>query len=106
MAVALTKPWLPISTCDQVLKGQTGVFELADDQQRVIFVGFAGGKSLHGLRGEVLDNAKVMAASAFFRAEVTTAYHTRYRELLMWHQAAGQLPPHSLVHSLGKLSPG
>ena len=88
-----------------------GVFELADKDQTIIFVGYAGGKSLFGLKGEVTEALRKFPAATHFRAEVTTSYHTRYRELLMVHVADhGALPSHneSITSdiTLGQLSPG
>lgn len=84
-----------------------GVFELADAEERVVFVGFAGGKSLFGLKGEVAAALQKYEQAALFRVEVTTSYHTRYRELLMVHVADhGELPPLNELINLGRLSPG
>lgn len=85
-----------------------GVFELADDQGRVVFVGYAGGRSRFGLRGEITSAFDTVAGARQYRYEVTTAYLTRYQELLMTHQATyGALPPgNGPVAGLGRLSPG
>jgi len=91
MKLHLDKPWLPL-TEDRVAKlsGQMGVFQLADEGGRVTYIGFAGGKSLFGLRSEL---QKRIGAAAQFRFEVNNQYQTRWRELLMLHQAAnGGLP--------------
>ncbi len=72
------------------LPGQMGVFQLADDSGQVVYIGFAGGKSLFGLRSEL---EKRLGSAAKFRYEVNNQYQTRWRELLMLHQAAnGGLP--------------
>lgn len=91
MKLHLDKPWLPL-TAEQVgrLSGQMGVFQLADDGGRVTYIGFAGGKSLFGLRSEL---QKRLGTAAQFRYEVNNQYQTRWRELLMLHNAAtGRLP--------------
>lgn len=84
------------------------MFELADDADRVIFIGFAGGRSLFGLRGE-LDDLLASTKATQFRYEVNTAYLTRYQELLMVHFADhGYLPIENdpaEVNNLGRLSP-
>ncbi|MCC6959248.1 MAG: hypothetical protein IT301_05325 [Dehalococcoidia bacterium] len=91
MKLHLDKPWLPL-TAEEVarLPGQMGVFQLADEGGSIVYIGFAGGKSLFGLRSEL---EKRLGAAAQFRFEVNNQYQTRWRELLMLHQAAhGALP--------------
>jgi hypothetical protein len=84
-----------------------GVYELGDAAGAVIFVGYAGGRSRFGLRGEIEAQAARFAAASGFRYEVTTAYLTRYQELLMAHRADfGTLPAgNGDVPGLGRLSP-
>ena len=110
MGIRLTKPFLALTT-EEIAKvsATLGVFELADADGRVIFVGFAGGRSLFGLRGILMDCLSQTAASQF-RYEINTAYLTRYQELLMVHIADhGGLPlenDESDKLNLGRLSPG
>jgi len=88
------------------LPGQLGVFELADEAGRVLFIGYAGGRSLFGLRSEIAAAAEAVAGARNVRYEVTTAYHSRYRELLMAHVADhGALPPANPPMVIGRLSP-
>ena len=110
MAIRLTKPWIPIDEGLAGLHGHLGVFQLADAEQQIVYIGYAGGNSLYGLRGEVTAAVKGVAESAFLRVEITTAYLSRYRELMMIHIADHGSPPpankptkQSLT--LGKLSP-
>lgn len=109
MAVRLDKPWQPIDVALKRLRGQMGVYQLADSDGRVLWIGFAGGRALFGLRGEVQAQAAELGA-AQVRAEITTAYHSRYRELLMAHVADhGELPPENVRRgavptTLGRLS--
>ena len=109
MAIRLTKPWQPLSDeAIDALPGQLGVFELADDAGRVLYIGYAGGRSLFGLRSEVA-RARARAPDARrFRSEVTMQYLTRHRELLMLHVADhGALPDGNRGEEirLGRLSP-
>ncbi len=112
MAIALTKPWRPLTEGEVAkLAGQMGVYELGNEAGEAVYVGYAGGKSLFGLKGElsrILGEEPRRAAS--FRVEVTTAYMTRYRELLMAHVAASGAVPeqnrNERLPSLGRLSPG
>ncbi len=107
MPVRLDKDWRPL-TEESVsrLAGQLGVFELGNDAGEILFIGFAGAKSLYGLKGEV---SSYLGQASHFRIEITSAYRTRQRELLMVHHADhGNYPPmndESSTRSLGKLSP-
>jgi len=108
VAVRLTKPWRGCSAdAFADLPGQLGVFELADAAGRTIYIGCADAGSLFGLRSAVGDAAGVHEDAESFRVEVTTAYDTRWRELLMAHHAEhGVLPCHNTEPpGLGRLSP-
>ena len=107
MGVEMSKPWLPLT--EQALErvsGQLGVFELADADQEICYIGFAGGRSTFGLKGEL---AVRLNDARWFRVEITAAYRTRHRELLMARFArTGRYPrqntPEDTRH-LGRLSP-
>ena len=105
MKLHLEKPWLEFSA-ERVAKlpGQMGVFQLADDSGQVGYIGFAGGKSLFGLRSEL---EKRLGSAARFRYEVNNQYQTRWRELLMLHAGAhGDVPElnrRETVPKLGRL---
>ncbi len=105
MTVRLQKPWQEL-TPEAVsrIPGQLGVFELADKDRKTIYIGFAGGRSLFGLRGELESH---LSDAVFFRLEVNTAYRTRHRELLMaYHADNGVYPDKNTdTASLGRLSP-
>ena len=111
MAIRMDKPWLPLAEAYLRLRGNMGVFQLADDSGTVIYIGFAGGRAQFGLGGEVRDLVAQIPGASHVRWEVTTAYQSRFRELLAVHQADHQaLPEHntSLNHlpaRLGRLSP-
>ena len=108
--VRLDKPWRPLNA-DTVadLRGELGVYQLGDADGRVVRIGYAGGRSLFGLRGE-LGAALAADEAARFRVEVTAQYLSRYEELLMVHKADfGELPPGNAADArrrLGRLSPG
>lgn len=87
MNLRLSKPWLDFNaeTLARV-PGQLGVFQLADASGGVVYIGFAGGKSLFGLRSELQRHLGADAAVSF-RFEVNMQYLTRYKELLMLHTA-------------------
>lgn len=111
MAIRLTKPWIAL-TAEHVraLPGQLGVYQLADASGAVVYIGFAGGRSLFGLRSELERALQERPAGAErFRIEVNQQYSTRYRELLMLHVADhGSLPAGNRDDPpvrLGRLSP-
>ena len=65
-----------------------GVYELASPRGEVVLIGFAGGRSVFGLKGELRRILQVPGRErSSFRYEITTAYLSRYRELLMVHVA-------------------
>lgn len=97
MAIRMDKPFRPLSAHEVgKLGGQLGVYQIADAEGRVLRIGYAGGRSRFGLRGEL--GAELQArgddAGVLFRCEVTMQYLTRYKELLMVHRADhGSSPP-------------
>lgn len=110
MGIRNTRPFRPLTQAEvSNLGGHMGVYELANDKGDVLFVGYAGGKSLFGLRGEIEAHLENRVATGF-RVEVTTAYLTRHQELLMVFIADhGQLPVLNRADAavgLGRLSPG
>jgi hypothetical protein len=109
MGIRLAKPWLSLSPAAlDALPGQLGVFQLGDGEGRVLEIGYAGGRSLFGLRSAVAAAARRRPAATRFRCEVTMQYLSRYQELLMLHQADhGALPEGNQGErmTLGRLSP-
>jgi hypothetical protein len=108
--VRLDKPWRPLDAAEVAdLRGELGVYQLADADGRVLRIGYAGGRSLFGLRGE-LGAALAAGEAARFRVEVTAQYLSRFEELLMVHKADfGELPAGNAADArrrLGRLSPG
>ena len=66
--------------------------QLADAHEGVLYIGYAGGKSLFGLRSE-LQRHLGNTTAVLFRFEVNMQYLTRHKELLMLHKADhAQLP--------------
>jgi len=111
MPLRLTKPWIELTAqAVRALPGQLGVYQLADSSERVVYIGFAGGRSLFGLRSE-LERAlhQRPAGAARFRYEINQQYTTRHLELLMLHVADyGSLPAANAADPpprLGRLSP-
>ena len=89
MAIRLAKPWIELTPeAVKALPGQLGVYQLADAGGLVVYIGFAGGRSLFGLRSELERALKERAGGAArFRYEVNQQYSSRYQELLMLHVA-------------------
>ena len=106
MSIRLTKPWSPASAAGK-LPGQMGVYQLGDEAGNVITIGYAGGRSTFGLRGEVETALQRHPDAVSYRVEVNSAYLSRYRELLLVHLADfGTLPPgNEALPGLGRLSP-
>ena len=54
MAIRLEKPWIELTAeAVKALPGQLGVYQLAEAEGRVVYIGYAGGRSLFGLRSEL-----------------------------------------------------
>ena len=111
MSIRLEKPWIDLTPeAVKALPGQLGVYQLADSAGRIVQIGFAGGRSLFGLRSELERALKERPADAVhFRVEINQQYTTRYQELLMLHVADhGSLPVVNQADPpvrLGRLSP-
>ncbi len=96
MKLRLEKPWIEL-TAENVarLHGNLGVYQLANAAGEVVYIGFAGGRELFGLRSAIERHLQLGTAGATrFRYEVNMQYTSRYKELLMLHKAdhAGELP--------------
>ena len=106
----MTKPWqaLPLVGLERV-GGHMGVYQLGNAQGDVLYIGYAGGRSLHGLRGELLRWQNAPGSVTHYRLEVNTAYLTRWLELLMVYRARNRtlppLNPAADAARLGRLSP-
>jgi hypothetical protein len=111
MAIRMEKPWIELTPeAVKALPGQLGVYQLADAEGRIVYIGYAGGRSLFGLRSEVERALKERPAGAVrFRVEINQQYTSRYQELLMLHVADhGALPAVNAADPpprLGRLSP-
>ncbi|MBZ5610285.1 MAG: hypothetical protein LAP38_18640 [Acidobacteriia bacterium] len=109
MTVRMSKPWASLSRENIAgLGAHMGVYEVQDSSEHTVFIGYAGGKSLFGLRGELERELGRLGTGHRFRCEVNTQYMTRYKELLMVHQAdLGELPRDNRDSAprLGRLRP-
>ena len=105
----MTKPWRALTEAElRTVGGWTGVYELGDASGAVLYVGFAGGRSLFGLKGELQRHVSGAGGATQFRFEVNAQYTTRWKELLMAHVAvSGTVPAMNReepLPSLGRLS--
>lgn len=113
----LDKPWREWEAGrdqERALSNTLGVYEIGDESGDVIYIGFAGGRSLFGLRGELKKhfdgaaNAVTAESGRRFRYEVTMQYMSRYRDLLQRHnEEHGRLPsgneqPGEYIPTLGR----
>jgi len=105
----LDKPWRPLTAEEATrLPGQLGVYQVADAQGTIVFIGQAGARSAFGLRSELQREFRERGAGYQFRVEVNMQYRTRWFELLMVHKADhGSLPADNAKDPppLGRLSP-
>ena len=111
MAIRMTKAWVALTPENiKKLPGQLGVFQLADGNGTVVFIGMAGGRSLFGVRSEIENMLGDLPKGASqFRVEINQQYTTRYQELLMLHvHDHGGVPAGNVgkpLPRLGRLSP-
>ena len=95
MQLRLSKPWSDLTTeAVAALPGQLGVYQLATATGEVVYIGYAGGRELFGLRSALQRHLALGTGGAtLFRYEVNMQYQSRHRELLMLHVAdSGALP--------------
>lgn len=95
MRLRLTKPWIDLTPeAAAAVQGQLGVFQLANATGEVVYIGYAGGRELFGLRSALQRHLALGTGGATrFRYEVNMQYQSRHRELLMLHVAdTGALP--------------
>ncbi len=86
----LSKPWTSYEPGnDRALPGNLGVYEIGDEAGDVIYIGYAGGRSLFGLRemiparfAESELNPALRGRARLYRYEVNQMYMTRWVDLL------------------------
>ena len=111
MSIRLDKPFQNLNAKNlSPIQGQLGVYQLANPDGEIFYIGYAGGRSLFGLHGELTREMEARGdRETLFRHEVNMAYMSRYEELLMLHKADySKLPERVLSeypHKIGRLSP-
>jgi hypothetical protein len=111
MSIRLEKDWQQLNPQNIAsVEAQLGVYQLADSNQQIVYIGYAGAQSLFGLRSVLSrDLEENPGLQLFFRAEINMQYMSRYEELLMLHVADyGAVPERNQLEGhtqLGRLSP-
>ena len=112
MSIRLQKPWIDL-TAERVaqLRGELGVYQIADERGEVVFIGYAGGRSLLGLKGELQAAVERYRGQKMqFRVEATNQYLSRHEELLMIHKHDhGDVPRDNHAErkrKIGRITPG
>lgn len=90
----INKPWTPYVEQEmRHLPGNLGVYEIGDADGAVVYIGYAGGRSLFGLKGVIRDhfsdretNPILSQRAASYRYEINQMYLTRHTDLLMRHR--------------------
>jgi hypothetical protein len=115
VGIRLTKDWHDLADLDPAtVPGQLGVFQLGSDDGTVVYIGYAGGNQLFGLRSAVPEAVEAVVSAGLerpsrFRYELTHGYLTRWEELMMLHVHDTGGPPAgngALDVPKGRLSPG
>jgi hypothetical protein len=102
-------PWKPWADFKDVpvwgpaahrLSGSYGIYELADQNLKVLYVGYAGSRARYGLRGKLMDhfsdretNPEILGRAVHFRYEVTSSYLSRWTEVIGRYNQLERLPP-------------
>ena len=100
------KPWagfkdVPVwGPASSRLAGSYGVYELADENLKVLYVGYAGSRARYGLRGKLMDHfsdretsPEILGRAVHFRYEVTSSYLSRWTEIIGRYNQLERLPP-------------
>jgi hypothetical protein len=106
----MDKAWIDM-TDESVARmpGCTGVYQIANAGGEVLDIGYAGGRSLFGLRSELADQLAALGSGRKFRYEVTAQYMSRFLELVnIAYADNGELPPlltQRGVRATGRIKP-
>lgn len=97
-------PWTafdPDPKAVRQMSGSNGVYEIADKEGRVLYIGYAGGKHLFGLRGRIAEhfsgedpNPAIRGCAYRYHYEITSMWLSRWVELLGRYREehGGRLP--------------
>jgi hypothetical protein len=85
-----------------------GTYRLRNDQDEIVYIGYAGSRAAFGLRGLLEEHLRSATEPLWFTTDVTSSYLTRYQELLMLHRFEhGGLPRYNRenIDRIGRLTP-
>jgi hypothetical protein len=87
MSVRMSSAWQKLSALEVAgVGGYMGVYEVCTLDGEVVRVGYAGGQSRFGLRGELASQLELYGENcALMRVEITSSYLSRYQELVAVH---------------------
>lgn len=87
MGVRMSSVWESLNAAEvAAVGGYMGVYEVCALDGEVVRIGYAGGQSRFGLRGELESQLERYGAeSALMRIENTSSYLSRYQELMAVH---------------------
>ena len=112
MAVRLEKPWIDLNALNVgKVSGHLGVYELANKNAEIVYIGVADATSSFGHREKLEgESRKQRYGACQFRIEINMAYRTRYIELLqVFFYDRNRLPvgnEDTDPNTLGRLRPG
>jgi hypothetical protein len=99
-------PWARYGPASEAaISGSSGVYEIADAGGTTVYIGAAGARDLFGLRGRIAAHFQSDVAQALqpvpgtpqlYRYEVTSAYLSRWVEVVARHHQRGAMPPANL----------
>ena len=112
MAVRMDKSWIPLNVENVTkLAAHLGVYQLANDEGEILYIGMAAARAQFGLKSELtkaLDEP--LSNVTQFRYEVNMSYRTRRLELLQAYVSDhGKLPTANTDidgDTLGRMRPG
>ena len=84
MAVRIEKHWIDLNASNVAkVSGHLGVYQLANKNTEIVYIGVADATSSFGLREKLEGELrKPKYGACQFRLEINMAYRTRYTELL------------------------
>ena len=81
--VGIRTAWRPLNEATMAdIPVSLGVYEIADSDRHILELGYAGGRSTFGLRGEIRQRAAQLEGHLLYRIEETSAYLSRHKELV------------------------
>ena len=112
MGIRLEKSWTDLNALNVAqVSGHLGVYELANKNSEIVYIGVADATSSFGLREKLEGELrKPRYGARQFRIEINMAYRTRYTELLqVFFYDRNRLPAgneDTNPNTLGRLRPG